>query len=188
MIASMPGVSAGSAVMLAQIGRRTEQDEGSVQNTQSTSAASPPPPPPPSRLSDVGSATVQSLFAAMLANDDADGDGSITADEMADSALAAALSDGFGGLDADRNGRITRSETDAAAAAPRSDAAPAPGPPPPPPPQGGAPGTGAVGRSGTASLVQSLIEAQTAAEGSGEGYGAAAASAERFLQTLQATA
>ena len=84
---------------------------GSADKSEKTESAKPPPPPPTN-----GSGTdAKSLFEALLANGDADGDGQISVDEAADSPAADLLAQAVGTIDTDSDGQLTKNEMSLAA-------------------------------------------------------------------------
>lgn len=174
-------------------GEMDADGDGSLSQSELAAAiaAAPPPGPPPGGMNmggmsmggmnvsgagteDAGSvagSAASDLFAGL----DADGDGSITAEELSAlfSSAGANLSDDqlnelFSGLDGDGDGSVTQSEM--------SRAAQASAPPPPPqgPPQGRPPSQSADGTTGGASdgttTSASATTGTAAASGSGGDY------------------
>jgi len=92
-----------------------------------------PPPPPPMQFSGSNGANAESLFSALIANDDADGDGMISQSELSDSPVGDMFSDQFSTIDTDGDGLLSEAEFNAAEETGRGPHGPG-GPPPGPPP------------------------------------------------------
>ena len=139
--------SLASVLSLSQTGSTTAAT--SYQSTTSEAAASkenrpPPPPPPPSGTSGTDS---ESLFSALVENDDADSDGAISLTEAENSPVADVLSKMFETIDTNGDGLMTEAEMgefessmlsaasgEAGAMSDRGDAEGKGDRPPPPPP------------------------------------------------------
>jgi len=155
----------------------------------------PPPPPPTSSASATGGAEAQSLFAALAENDDADGDGLLSAGEIAASPVADMLSGQFSEIDSDGDGLLSEEEVTSAEQASRSGASGmAPmgdmPPPPPPPPEEAEEEVSATSESGSdpASLYESLFSLMSEWQESGSSEGDVDELAQRFLEALKQAA
>ena len=199
MISSLSGASTGAssqyiATLMARLAEQTSSETTASQTAgvAGAPAAAPPPPPPgppPAAAGlETGDASAESLFSALVANDDADGDGLISADELAASPVGDLLSAQFDSIDTDGDGLISETELNAAEASSRSESA---GAMPPPPPGGAA----AHGESDTdsatnavSSAYETLLQALSAAGDTGSTTATASDLARQFMDALKTLA
>lgn len=99
-----------SALSLSQTSATTTSTSyGSTSSEVSASKENRPPPPPPPPSGTRGADT-ESLFSALVENEDTDGDGAISLTEAENSPVADVLSKMFETIDTDGDGLMTESE------------------------------------------------------------------------------
>ena len=161
--------STGSSSLSALTALQMLKSNSATTTTTSDSKAAAPPPPPPPPPSNSSGAEPQSLFSALVENDDADGSGTISAAEIASSPVSDLLSESFSTIDSDGDGQLTQTEMTEFEGAMKEAGGPPPGPPPSgPPPDGGSASSDeeedAV--SVLSSLQESLVQALASSEDS----------------------
>lgn len=88
MISSVSSAQVSTVGLQSQLARSSAAGGEAQPEKAGATKRPPPPPPPPSNSS---GADAKSMFEALLANDDTDGDGQLTKDEMSLAASSGAL-------------------------------------------------------------------------------------------------
>ncbi len=150
-VTSLTGLTGTSSLSTLQT-LLASQSSSQSDSTARASGGPPPPPPPPSSSS--GGSDAQSLFEALAAMNDRDGDGTLSQSEFDQGPVANVLSDLFSKVDSDGDGLWSETEMEAAADALQGAVAER---------------RGAAGAAGDPqSLYQSVFDALMADESSGD--------------------
>lgn len=193
MISSLGNSTSYASLLTSRVGTATASQTTGQTMQASAPPPPPPPPPPPSSASVSGGAEPQSLFEALAANDDADGDGLLSAEEIANSPVADLLSSQFSDIDSDGDGLLSEDEITIAEQSSRSGASGmgAMGEmPPPPPPEEAADEVAATDEAGSdpASIYESLFNLLSEWQEGSSTEGELDELAQRFMDALKQAA